>query len=102
VQLANIKNGVAGLQNANSELQDEVARLKADRSSPLVFNQENGFYYAKDEPVPYCPHCYETQKKRVHLIKATGKCPECKESFYGSPPPVIKSLPPQPSRWKIT
>ncbi|MDR3124173.1 MAG: hypothetical protein LBU16_10415 [Treponema sp.] len=100
VQLADVKNGVAGLQNENNELRKELAGLKEDQSHPLVFNQADGLYYNNDEPAPYCPHCYETQKARVHLIKATGRCPACKESFYGKHV-GIASIPPPPSRWKI-
>ena len=43
VQLAEIKNGVAVLQNENNKLRKEAARLKEDRFNPLVFNPETGF-----------------------------------------------------------
>ncbi len=46
------------------------------------------FYFQEDDPIPFCPRCWEKEKNPVHLLGpvkvSTGMrfgCPSCKEYF---------------------
>ena len=102
LQLANIQNEAAALLNENRELKKELEYLKEDKANPLTFNEQDGLYYDSESKIPYCPNCYEGEKReRRHLKVATKTCPNCQEPF-GSITPVISAVhPPKNSRFKI-
>ena len=46
--------------------QFQLAQAAVSREEPL--QHLRGVYYASDDPVPFCPHCYEAGSgKRIHL-----------------------------------
>jgi len=64
--------------------------------------RKNGLYFATDDgeivDEPYCPFCWESEKKAIHLEKRKGElfnCLNCK-NFFGnipeSPEPAISEL----------
>lgn len=69
-------------------LEDENAELKRILSLIQKMRFKKPFYYQGDDPVPFCPRCWEKEKKPVRLygpVKVTAGlrygCPRCKEFF---------------------
>jgi len=83
LQVANIQNETAILIRENGTLKSELENLKNDRLNPLTYNPEDGLYYDNESKNPYCPNCYEGEKKeRRHLRVDNKRCPKCNETFY--------------------
>lgn len=102
VQVAKVQNEIALLIRENDKLTDELVRIKNDKANPLTFNTEDGLYYDTGNNAPYCPHCYEARRERIHLAQFSLICPECHEPFRekGFAAAVAVSRP-QSSRFKI-
>lgn len=79
----------------------EEAHEERERTLSLIKKMQfkKPFYFQEDDPVPFCPHCWEREKNPVHLLGpvkvAVGfryGCPSCKEYFLvgggGSSPAV--------------
>jgi hypothetical protein len=104
---AELKKEVANLITKNSELIIEKEELKAQiktmrdqMENPLVYSKEDGLYYSADDTDkqrPYCPACYETKKKEIHLLPRSLKCPGCGTSYYTPKPSDIKTGGPRSS-----
>lgn len=69
-------------------LEEENEELKKTLSLIQKMRFKKPFYYQEDNPVPFCPRCWEKEKKPVHLygpVKVTAGlrygCPQCKEFF---------------------
>ncbi len=73
-ELADIKVDLINKDEAIRELNE---RLKEKES--LSFNGK--FYLKEGDNIPFCPTCWESNKKAIHLIlkyhRAYGKCQEC-------------------------
>lgn len=72
---------IGSLEEENEELKRTLSLIKKMRF-------KKPFYFQEDDPVPFCPRCWEKEKKPVHLIGpvkvATGLrygCPNCKDFF---------------------
>jgi hypothetical protein len=68
----------------------EEAGEQSERTLSLIKKMQfkKPFYFQEDDPVPFCPHCWEKEKNPVHLLGpvkvSTGLrygCPNCKEYF---------------------
>jgi hypothetical protein len=60
-----------------------VKKRYRDRESPLVFNEEKRLYYLQgdtEHAAPFCPHCYEAERRRIHLTEKNA-CPHCGKDF---------------------
>jgi hypothetical protein len=69
------------------EAQDKALSLEKE----LKFSGE-GFYWTEGDRVPYCPRCWEVQRRAVHLFHAFTNddttrydCPDCKQMFLSPP-----------------
>ncbi|NIS59659.1 MAG: hypothetical protein GTO13_02820 [Proteobacteria bacterium] len=68
----------------------EKASQESERTLTLIKKMQfkKPFYFQEDDPIPFCPHCWEREKNPIHLLGpvkvATGMrygCPSCKEYF---------------------
>jgi len=86
IQLATIQNETASLIRENGALKKELDYTKNDKVNPLVFNPKDGLYYDSESDIPFCPNCYEGEKKeRRHLKAGFKECPNCHEVFQDKP-----------------
>lgn len=87
-KIMELREAVLELQEENSELKHKLS----DAEVQLTFNKslhfESPFYYSGDDPVPFCPKCWEADKKAIHLPPphhvTSGPrydCVECKSIF---------------------
>ena len=44
------------------DLEDEI-----NTQSAMQFNQDDGNYYVEGDKIPYCPTCWESDRKAIHL-----------------------------------
>jgi hypothetical protein len=68
----------------------EEASEESERTLSLIKKMQfkKPFYFQEDDPVPFCPSCWEKEKNPVHLLGpvkvAAGfryGCPNCKGYF---------------------
>jgi hypothetical protein len=87
-----LNNEAAGLLIENQKLKEQIKALQNEKENPLVHNKD-GLYYSADDPDnqhPFCPACYDTDKKRIYLLP-NFKCPGCKADYYQFKPSDIRS-----------
>jgi len=66
-QLRFVAREVATLEAQYATLEQEHAEFQSLHTEPAL-QHLRGVYYASDDPVPFCPHCYEASAgKRIHL-----------------------------------
>lgn len=83
MQLAQTQNEAAQMMTRLQTLETE---LEERQNNPLCFT---GAVYFDNEKYPYCPACYDNNRKRIHL-KATPKpngyhvfhCPVCTAHYH--------------------
>ena len=57
----------------HAELVAEYAKLQKSQQSPLtsvpsdLFEYSRGLYYKANDKIPFCPHCWEADNKKIHL-----------------------------------
>ena len=79
--LADLKMELSGIKNDLIEKDEIIRELKnkIEEKESLIF--DGRFYFKKDDIIPFCPTCWESNKKAIHLIfknyHTYGKCQEC-------------------------
>ncbi len=78
------------LTNENQVLKDEIHSLKEklELKGKMDFDDDKGMYFIEGEKTPYCPLCWDNEKKAIHLrMKELSngdhsfRCPKCDRSF---------------------
>jgi hypothetical protein len=68
----------------------EESREEKEKTLSLIKKMQfkKPFYFQEDDPIPFCPHCWERGKTPVHLLGPVKVgagfrygCPSCKEYF---------------------
>jgi len=85
-QISELNLQLAQVQNEAAKMMEELRDLKAEadeqEKNPLTYN--SAVYIGKDN-FPYCPACYDNQRKRIHVHKLPNHssffCPVCRNSF---------------------
>lgn len=88
-QLIESKDALLDVKEENSSLRAENVKLKKELEGKLPQLQfQNGLYYAPSDDIPFCPSCFDDQKKRIHLQLISNAlklpeytCPVCKNVF---------------------
>lgn len=87
--LADAKMAMADLKGELQSKNEEVERLKRDAEERKTL-VHNGLFYTKEgDPTPFCPRCFESDGKVIHLSPETTngglrwrRCAECEENFF--------------------
>lgn len=72
-EIAALEAEYASLAEDHAKLQASHAKLQASQSlspaeAPLdSFAYLRSLYYKASDPIPFCPHCWETGNRKVHL-----------------------------------
>ena len=88
-QISDLTIQLAQTQNKATELLTEIHELKKEqeenKNNPLTYN---GLVYQGEDGFFYCPACFDSNKKRIHLKKFDTphntpcfNCPICKEAY---------------------
>lgn len=84
MEIANLKIQAADLLEENDKLRRQIAQ---QNSTELVFK---GFaYYSENGDGPFCPGCYDSNRKSVRLAKeadafrvfGSHNCPVCRQHY---------------------
>ena len=84
-RIATLEKEYSELEELNHELQKRIMELEAliPNEKPPVMKFESPFYYAENDKVPYCPRCWEVDKKAVHFppphMCPSGPCYTCQQ-----------------------
>ena len=84
LELSELKIKVAALLDENDRLKRQAS---TNAAASLEF--KDFAYYTGTGEGPFCPGCYDTQKKTIRLSKLSGaflafgshKCPACNQTF---------------------
>jgi hypothetical protein len=87
-----LQSEVVKLSSRNVELEQKCSELEAELSRKKKLRHERSLYFADNDPIPYCPHCWETSEKLVHLfgpktlMQPGGEmweCHACNNDYFG-------------------
>ena len=98
-KIAKLEEEIVELTLHAGSLEEENQELKRTFSVIKRMKFKKPFYFQEDDPIPFCPRCWEKDRKPVHLLGpvkvASGLrygCPHCKEFFVDQdkgPSPTI-------------
>lgn len=87
-KIMELREAVIELQDENSELKNHIKEMESQLKFNSSLRFESPFYYSENDEVPYCPKCWEADKKAVHLPPAQKvgagpryDCVECKSTY---------------------
>jgi hypothetical protein len=68
-KIIELREAVLGLQEENIALKMRIGDLEAQQNKKQSLRHIRSLYYADGDAVPFCPKCWETQTKTIHLFK---------------------------------
>ena len=63
-----LREGALLLEEENLTLRKKVSEMEAELQRKRSFHHVRQLYYADGDAVPFCPRCWESQNKAVHLF----------------------------------
>ncbi len=92
-----LEQEVFELNEENRSLKERISNLEniEDITSKMIF--KSPFWYMEGDKVPYCPRCWENDKRTIHLVEIPAhgyECPQCNQRI------VIKDGIIRNIRWK--
>ncbi|MCA9499131.1 MAG: hypothetical protein MRJ67_09320 [Nitrospirales bacterium] len=89
LELADTKLRLSEIVVENSDLKEEISRLKHSQGLKSDLKFKDGLYYTEDGDGPFCPGCYDSKGEIIRTPEQMGhsrnfgtfKCPKCHE-FY--------------------
>jgi len=88
-RVLDLNKGILDLVEENRELraENEALKEKLNIQGKMIFSPPP-FYYQEGDTTPYCPACWEGNRKAIHVVLAndTGEyiiwtCPACKTIY---------------------
>jgi len=83
-QILDLQGEIMELTQANRELRENMQKLEDKLSQVEKMTFRSPFYYTEGDDVPYCPRCWEVNRKAVHYPEPRNTvsgtmytCPEC-------------------------
>jgi hypothetical protein len=96
--LIGLKQSAAELEDANRDLKTQNHELREQLSlrQKMVRQGDNNYFFLEGDAVPFCPRCWESDGKAVHLTAVAEdtpgwpkrKCIACKQEYYEGRPPA--------------
>ncbi len=93
-RIVELQSQVFDLQQTNLRLQEELSQIKQESADELAMQMSGpmNYYFRKGDPVPFCPKCWEGQRKAIHLPEAEPwsggirrDCRVCNETYWEKP-----------------
>jgi len=88
IELSEAKISISELLDKNRELQEEINSLKSEQNEVFFF--KDGVYFDSNGNGPFCPSCYEGEKKKHSLLPSANpvnrkmgghQCTVCQKYF---------------------
>jgi hypothetical protein len=97
-KILNLQGQIIELTHENWSLQEKNKKLREKLSVSKKMKFKKSLYYQENDPVPFCPLCWEAKKLPIHLIEfdrpdantTVYKCHNCSKSFTEKHPPMFK------------
>ena len=94
-KILDLQGEIIDLTHENRSLAEKNRDLKEKLSLSKRMTFKKPFYYQKDDPVPFCPRCWEAKELPIHLIEfdrpdaetTVYKCPNCDKRYRDKHPP---------------
>lgn len=88
-KIVEIEGEIIELTRANHLLEVRVQELTSTLALSTELTFKEPFYYAEGDLVPYCPNCWETEKRATHLVNGGDfsgntkfECVPCKHTYW--------------------
>ena len=95
-KILDLQREIIDLTHENRSLAEANRDLKEKLSLSKKMKFKKPFYYQKDDPVPFCPRCWEISRLTVHLTgpedwddRHKYKCPGCDHQFFDEKRPTL-------------
>lgn len=102
-RVLDLHSDIIGLVEQNNKLRDENKALKETVTLAKKMEHKPPFFYQEGDPHPFCPACWEGDKKAVHLIYSHEEetcirwdCRTCKQTFLINKPVRSQYVPDYP------
>ena len=84
-QILDLQSEILDLTQEKRDIEARVQDIEEKLSFSKKIAFSSPFYFAEGDPIPYCPRCWEAERKAIHFPtpfnSAAGpryNCPECK------------------------
>ena len=88
-KIVELESEIIELTRENHSLETRVQELTATLTVSQSLKFKEPFYYSEDNPVPFCPKCWEGDKTAIHLFNRGSsdgethfECPHCKNTYW--------------------
>jgi transposase-like protein len=101
-KIVEFQTEVVKLSSRNAELEQKCLKLEAELRLKKSLSHVRSLYFADDDPMPFCPYCWETSEKLVHLFGPEAlmlpggerwKCHACNNDYTGQSGKNFKASP---------
>ena len=73
------------MQEDNRALRERIKELESTLNLAKALRFEAPFYFAADDKIPFCPRCWEADKRAIHLTSDWNgrrwECHQCNKVF---------------------
>jgi hypothetical protein len=89
--ILDLQTDVFALESEQAKLKAEIAKLKMelDLRTKMHMRPPSEYYFQEGDDVPFCPNCWESRGKAIHLQthayeggEIRRECRVCKASFW--------------------
>ncbi|MEK0336567.1 MAG: hypothetical protein QQN41_03930 [Nitrosopumilus sp.] len=83
-KLLDLQGQVNNLNQENISKTERIKELEDLLSVSGKMNFQSPFYYLDGDEIPFCPRCWESNKKAIHLLGTphrSQECPECNNKY---------------------
>jgi hypothetical protein len=88
-KIVELEGEIIELTRANHSLEVRVQELTSTLAVSQNLTFKEPFYYAEGDPVPFCPKCWEGERKAIHLVNGGSfegetkfECVPCKHVYW--------------------
>ena len=101
-KIVELQDEVVKLSSRNFELEQKCSELETELNRKKKLRHERCLYFADNDPIPFCPHCWETSEKPVHLFGPQAltrpggemwECHACNNDYFGQSGENFKASP---------
>lgn len=91
-KIMELKEFVLDLQEDNLALRKRITELELELATKVNLRFERNVYFKEGDNIPFCPYCYESENKLIHVVGPhklsnselswlSWSCPDCNSSF---------------------
>ena len=72
-RIVELQGEVVELSTRNFRLEKKCAELEGELNKKKALSHHKQLYFSEGDPIPYCPRCWETNDKLIHLFRSRGQ-----------------------------